>query len=167
MRQAVVRQAAIDNKYDKMSAEQKKTFDDSAASFVNQTYPDAIVLYVEYGSNVQFYERELMRFWHDFTLTKFHDHVYLSTSSGQRVAPTDWKPAPAGTLGFQLVFPRLVNNEPWVRESDKWVKLEFPNPKFDELRQDVGEAPNANFPTAIATIEFKVEKMKLKEALVY
>ncbi len=65
------------------------------------------------------------------------------------------------------MFPRLVNNEPWVRKNDKWVKLEFPNPKFEELRQDVGAAPNPNLPTGIATIEFKIEKMKVKEALVY
>jgi hypothetical protein len=167
MRQAVVRLAALDNKYDKMDAAQKRAFDESAQAFIDGSFSDTIVIAVEYGSNVQFYERELMRFWHDFKLAAFHNQVYLTTSSGQRVAPQEWKHAPGGSLAFQLVFPRLLNNEPWVRPHDKWIRLEFPHPKFDDLRQEASGTSTQLLPTTLATFEFKLERMKWKNDLVY
>lgn len=62
VRQAVVRSAQIQNKYEQMNPDQKKAFDASADRYLNAPM-DTIVGHVLYGCNVQIYEREMARVW--------------------------------------------------------------------------------------------------------
>ena len=53
VRQALVRQMQIAQKYDTLGPEQKQQFDQSAKSFLSADFSDAVIVYVTYKSNSQ------------------------------------------------------------------------------------------------------------------
>jgi hypothetical protein len=151
VRQAVIRQAMINNKYERFSEEQKKEFDASAEAYLNKEYPSTIVVHIVYGSNVQFFERELARIWKGFPSRTVPVGANLITSSGKRVGAMQMVNPPGGPQEFELIFPRIVNGENLLSQSDKTLMFELPA---------VGA-------TYRVYVEFKLEKMKFKGELVY
>ena len=97
----------------------------------------------------------MRRYWQGFPEGVLPQNVYLTTSSGTRLEPFAWKPAPGGATSFEFFFPREVNGEPAIRPTDTSLRLEFPNPAIRGL-QDTR-----------AFLEFKLDKMKYKGAVSY
>lgn len=156
VRQAFIRDLQFRNKYDKMSAEEKKNFDASAGPFLARTYDDVIVVHVLYGTNIQNDERELMRFWQ----TSYPEgtvplEAYLSTSTGKRVAPIKYVAARGASLEFELFFPRHLNGVPIVTPDVKSISVEFQHPNI---------GPEG---TARVFQEFKTEKMTVNGTVAY
>lgn len=154
IRQALVRLSQINQKYDRMGPEQKREFDRSAEQFLSRSFADAVVLYVSFSSNVQVYERDLIRHWQFQTLDMVKNYTYLIGYGGERVPPLGYtfiEPSRA----FQLIFPREYKGRPLIGPSDKTLRLEFQHPRIGDL----GEAR--------ILIEFKAEKMIFGGALVY
>jgi hypothetical protein len=149
IRQVLVRLSQINQKYDRMGLEQKREFDRSAEQFLSKSFVDAVVLYVSFSSNVQTYERDLIRHQN-----MVKNYTYLIGYGGERVPPlvyTFIEPSRA----FQLIFPHQHNGRPLVGPSDKTLRLEFQHPRIG----DFGEARILR--------EFKTEKMLFGGSLVY
>lgn len=155
VRQAVVRLAQIQNKYDKMSAEQKKAFDESAEAYLSGDTGNRIIVHVEFESNVQFFEQALVQYWHSYSSGLMPRDVWLTTSSGKRVEAYAWKVPPGGAAEFEFYFPREVNGEPVILPTDTKVYFEFPNPQLRDLED------------TLARFEFQIEKMKHKGELIF
>jgi hypothetical protein len=155
VRQAFIRDLQFRNKYDKMSAEEKKNFDASAGPFLARTYDDVIVVHVLYGTNIQNDERELMRFWQ----TRYPEgtvpmEAYL-TAGGTRVSPLKFIAAKGGGLEFELIFPRHLNGAPIITPDLKSISVEFQHPNI---------GPEG---TARVFQEFKTEKMTVNGTVAY
>jgi hypothetical protein len=154
IRQALVRISQIKQKYDRMGLEQKREFDRSAEQFLAKSFADAVVLYVSFSSNVQIYERDLIRHWQFQTQDMVKNYIHLIGYGGERVAPLGYTFIEA-SRAFQLIFPRQHNGRPLIGPADKSLRLEFQHPRIG----DFGEAR--------ILIEFKTEKMLFEGSLVY
>lgn len=156
VRQAFIRDLQISNKYDNMSAAEKKTFDASAEAYLSRKYGDVIVVHVLYGTNIQNNERELMRFWQtNYPEGTVPLEATLTTSAGDRVQPIKYIPAKGGGLEFELIFPRQVNGRPLITPDMKSFAVEFQHP-------NIGLAGAAR-----VYQEFKIEKLIVNGAVVY
>ena len=155
VRQAVVRLAQIQNRYDKMSVADRRDFDASTARFLGAQY-DTIIVHVDYETDVEFFDRDLAAYWQGRTPGEaINDSVYLTTSQGTRVTPKDFKVQHGAARAFEYTFPREVNGEPFVTASVESIRLEFPNPKIRELDDQR------------TTFEFRTSKMKYKGEVIY
>ncbi len=183
VRQAVIRRAMLERKYDKMTPEEKKVFDDSAWQYLARQYPDVIVITVEYGSNIEQVDRDLARHWQTVAPETIAAQTYLTVRNGVRIQPVKYEPDPGAGRAFQLVFKRtLGNGEPIIGPGDRLL-LELPTPTFDAT-SPTGSAgfadstrtsainPNSGpvsrgLKESRAVFEFKGEKMKYKGSLTY
>ena len=167
VRQAFVRLMQIERKYDKMSAEDRKAFDASAGSFLAGKYEDSIVINVSYGSNVDKYARELKRIWQGYSELAPPQDITLTTSKGTRVKPLRIVSAPGGAMEFNLIFPRLIDGEPFITSNLKSVGIEFPHPDIEKI--EAGKDTESEKLTATRRIytEFKVDKMVVNGQIIY
>lgn len=155
VRQAVVRLAQIQNKYEKMNAADRKNFDASIARYLGAQYSD-IIVHIDYETNVEFFDRDLAEHWQSRTPGEIiNNNVYLTTSSGTRVTPSNFKVDRGAGRAFEFVFPRETNGEPLVTANIESIRVEFPNPKIRELDDQR------------TTFEFKTSKMKYKGEVIY
>ncbi len=124
IRQALVRQTQIERKYDKMSADEKKTFDENTDRFLGSEFPDNVVVRVVFSSNIPDTMRTLMQFWQQQTVESVKDSVFLVTANKQRIAPIGFSVARGGNE-FQFIFPRKLNGEPLITSADKILGFEM------------------------------------------
>ena len=148
IRQAIVRQMALNQKYDSLSSEQKQQFDESAEAFLSADVSNVVVVYITYETNNIEYDRQLARHWQSQTVDLLKNYVYLSSNKGDKVQLANYSVDQGGGRSFQFIFPREVNGYPIVDPmKDKSLKLEFTYPVIDAIG-------NGN-----AFMEFKLEKM--------
>jgi hypothetical protein len=173
VREAYVRLQQIGNKYDKMSDAQKKSFDAQADSILGKTYDDVILVHVEYGSNVTPFERQMATYWKSIRPDSVPEDFYLINERGDRVAPVKFLSPPGGVYAFELIFPRLKDNEPFVRDADKNLSLQFLNPAVG-IQSAVDPGANSQNDAAVGTFgrervlaQYKVDKMMLNGKLLY
>jgi len=168
VREATVRLQQIQQKYDKMTDAQKKEFDAKAEAFISRTYDDVIVVHVEYGSNVQTFERQMATYWKSIPPESLPIDVYLINERGDRVVPTRYVSAQNANYAFDLVFPRMKSNEPIIRDGDKSVSIQFTHPAVG-TQSTAGGDPLTNLsPTLTAfgeervLVQYKLDKMAIK-----
>lgn len=172
VREAFVRMSQIQNKYDKMDAAQKKAFDAQAESILGKTYDDVILVHVEYGSNIQTFEREMAAYWKSIRPDAVPTDFYLINERGDRIEPVRFMSPAAGVYAFELIFPRMKNNEPFVRDGDKNLSLQFVNPAVG-VQSSSGGASSPNDPS-VGTFgrervlaQYKIDKMTANGKLTY
>ena len=149
IRQAMVRQQQLAQKYDQMPEDKKKAFDQEAGKFLAASFADAVVVYVSFTTNVQFDDRDVARHWQTQTTDTLKNFTYLIGPKGEKVQLQRYTVADAGRA-FQLVFPRQPEGRPLVGPQDKTIKLEFVHPRT--TRQ--GESR--------VLIEFRLDKMVMQ-----
>lgn len=147
VRQAIVRLQQLEGKYDKLSAEQKKAFDDRAAQFLEMDSSEQVVIQVNYAGS-QAFMLSVVRYWRQKTEGDLMQSFTL-IAEGKRVSPARVIQSTGGGNELQLIFPRRVNGEPLLTESNKELRLEIID-------------PNETF-----TIPFKAKNMKMGSELVY
>ena len=130
IRQAVVRQAQLDNKYDQMTPEKKAEFDKNAAAFLHAEFPDHVLINVTYESNVPLRDRELAIYWQKQAQSDYQSKFALIGSGGRIVNPLKFEAAQGGGREFQVIFPRHVGGEPLIGPEDKELTLEFIAPEI-------------------------------------
>lgn len=155
IRQALVRQQQLAVKYDGMEPAERQAFDRQAREFLGVTFPDRIVVYVEYGSNVPAFQTDLARYWLSVPADQAKNIFFLITPRGERLQPMDFIKAGGGGGAFQLAFPRQVNGRPLLDAGDKELKFEFPHPNIGDL----GESR--------VFLIFPVAKMVVNNAVAY
>ena len=172
IRQAVVRLQQI-QVYGKMSDEQKKDFDAKAAALFSNSYDDVILVHVEYGSSFQPYERDMANYWQSIRENSAPVDFYLINERGDRVSPVRFDTPRNGADAFDLVFPRLKNNEPVVHEGDKSLNIQFVNPAVGPPPATLGNSANSatssseQFGRERVLIQFKLDKMMINGKLNY
>lgn len=147
VRQAIVRLQQLAGKYDKLSAEQKKVFDDRVAQFLEMDSSEQVVIQVAYAGS-QAFMLSVVRYWRQKTEGDLMQSFTL-IAEGKRVSPVKVVQSTGGGNELQLIFPRKINGEPLLTENSKEMRLEIID-------------PNETF-----TIPFKVKNMKLGSELVY
>lgn len=155
IRQAIVRLGRIRAKYDDLTPEQKKAFDQNAEAFLAKKFPDTLVLYVSYASNVQVDDRELAQHWQSQTTDTLKNFVFLIRSGGEKVPLSAYVATKGAGREFQFVFPRTLEGRPVVQPHDKSLQLEFFHPKIRDQQE------------SRVLISFKVEKMLIDGEAVY
>ena len=106
IREAIARQAALDEKYDQMDAAAKAQFDQKWGQFLAQTFPDKIIANVRYSANSADVDRQLANYWQNQTLATMQADTYMNGPSGERVAPIAFWTGKGASRDFQLAFPR-------------------------------------------------------------
>ena len=155
IRRAIVRLGQINAKYDELTPEQKQAFDQNAETFLAKRFPDTLILYVSYASNVPIDERELARHWQSQTTDTLKNFVFLILPGGEKIPLSGFVVAQGGSREFQFVFPRTYEGRPLVRAQDKTLQLEFPHPRIRDQRE------------SRVLIAFKAEKMLIDGEVVY
>jgi hypothetical protein len=166
VREAVVRQQQILMKYDKMTDAEKKDFDAKAEALLNRNYDDVILIHVEYGSNLQSFERELATYWKNIPADAPPIDLYLITEKGDRVTPTKFISPPNASYTFDLAFPRTKNNEPVIHQGDKLLSLQFTHPAIGNQTQRNTTNPTDPsmdvFGEERVLLQFRLDKMMVQ-----
>lgn len=147
VREAVVRAAQIDQKYDSMNDAQKKAFDAKMEDVLKTTPPDQIVLHVLYKSNRQGTGDLLNEAWHTLATGNVPKDFFLITDKGAHVLPSSFTFAEGVDNEFDVTFPRFLNGEPIFAAGGKSIKLQFDSP------------PMGDFGKKRVVVEFKTDKM--------
>jgi hypothetical protein len=128
VRQAMVRRAQLGNNYDKMDAEHKKAFDAQVQGLLDATYSDVIDVRVVYGSAQTPLERQLANYWKAIPPDSLPVDVFLINEHNERISPAKFISPKSGDNSFEMYFPRMQNNEPVIRPTDKSFNIQFPHP---------------------------------------
>ncbi|HEX9761277.1 MAG TPA: hypothetical protein VGA40_10170 [Candidatus Acidoferrales bacterium] len=156
VRLAVVRQLQIESKYDKMTDEQKRNFDQRAQQYLGIEFNDRIVVQVQLSSNVQIYQRQLITMWQGINEGAVPANMYIITGSGQRLPPLHFIAPTHGNPVMEVVFPRRTREGDLIDGDDKEFALEMP-----------GIALSGDTSEPIVRFTFKPSKMKYKGEFVY
>lgn len=155
VRQAIVRQMQIAQKYDSLSSDQRQQFDKKAEAFISADFADMVVVYVTYSTNSRTNEMELARYWQSQTADLLKNYVNLSNSKGDKVYLTRFNATQGAEHNFQFIFPRQVNGAPLIGLKDRSLRSEFTYPVINQLGDGRGY------------IEFKPEKMVFQGNFAY
>jgi hypothetical protein len=165
VREAAVRLQQIQG-YANMTNDQKKEFDTRAADYIGRSYDDVILVHVDYGSNVQTFERDMANYWKTIREDSVPVDFYLINDRGDRVSPARFVSPKNGSYAFDLTFPRLKNNEPVVHDGDKSLSIQFVNPAVGKQPATGGNPATTQQDTSSDTfgrervlIQFKLDKM--------
>jgi hypothetical protein len=175
VREAVVRQMLIANRYDDLEPPQQEAMRKQTESFLNRKYDDVIVVHVIYGSNVQEYNRALANFWQThYAEGTVPQEAFLNGPRGQKVAPIRLIAPKGGAQEFELIFPRVVDGKPLLDAADKKISVEFSSPALNRDAASRNNNATGSSTTTAAGVdsdrvftEFKVDKMILKGQLMY
>ena len=155
VREAVARELEIVNKYDKMDPAKKKMIDASVSRYRSRNYDDSIVVHLEYGSNVEIYQRDLMQAWQALPSGAVPINTYLIVDNGQKVIPQRMEVAQGAEGAVEFIFPRLVNGKPLISQLSKSFALQFMSPAIGP------------FVAQRAYIEYHPQKMSFDGQLSY
>jgi len=155
VREAVIRQAQIDAKYDKLSDAEKKAFDDKMDQQLNTMKPDTIAVHVVFETGKPELEKVIEDYWHSLPDNTVPMNFYLITEKGAKVPPVNFSFAKGTDDEFDVVFPRNVGSDPVIAANAKSMKIQFDNPAYGD------------FPTKAVTVEYKFDKMSFNGKLTY
>jgi hypothetical protein len=162
VREAIVRELQIEKKYGELNADQKKSFDSQVSQILNRDYSESIVFHFVFETSTSTFSRQLAEYWQNIPPDAAPSDVYLINEKGDHIRPVRVSAPRSAGYEFEMVFPRMVNNEPVVREGDRLLRLQFPEPAIGFVSTNV-----SIFPTETAIFEFRVDKMVWNGKLSY
>jgi hypothetical protein len=149
VRQAIVRQLQLDQKYDKMSDAQRSTFDTQAGQILNHSYDDVILVHIDFSKSKA--EPGLAGDFHgDVQNGEKRLDALLVTEDGSQLKPARFDPKK--DFSFDLVFPRMNNGSPAIKEAQKYFSIQFQSP------QHTGRN-GSNIVSERVTFKFDLSKM--------
>jgi len=155
LRQAMVRQGQINRKYDSLSDDEKRAFDESMDSFLLGPPPEFVVFHITYETNNLDYIRDLNRHWETQNNDMLKNSVFLSAGKGEKVPVAQFIPGTGASQEFQFFFPREINGREIIGDRDKTLNLEFAYPVVGRIGDGRG------------FIEFRTDKMKVNNEVIY
>ncbi|HET7841883.1 MAG TPA: hypothetical protein VFM21_09770 [Terriglobia bacterium] len=106
IRQAVVRAAALEQKYEQMDAASRTQFDKKWKQFLAQPFEDKIIVHVKYSSTTTDVDRQLATYWQAQTLDSVKSETFLNGPEGERLSPIAFWVGKGAAREFQFAFPR-------------------------------------------------------------
>ena len=155
VREAVARELEIVNKYDKMDAAKQKTIDASVSSYLSRNYDNSIVVHLEYGSNVDIYQRDLLHAWQALPPGTVPINTYLIVGHGQEIVPQRMEVASGAQAAVEFLFPRIVGGKPLILQTDKSFAFQFVTPAIGP------------FVSQRAYVEYHLQKMNFDGQLAF
>jgi hypothetical protein len=174
VREALVRTAQFEQKYDAMNRASRQAFDASWSQFLTASFPSKVIVQVKYSSNVTDIDRKLANYWQTQTLETMLTDSFLTGPDGKRVSPIAFWVGKGATREFQLAFPR-----PEPAAGNDSVAVEF---KAPEMLEDPGfhtltdaalqkDAENRGRTTPSSStrvyLKFSLKDMEYKGAVTY
>jgi hypothetical protein len=153
IREAIVRQLQIDQKYDKLNETQRVSFDSQASQILSRNYEDSILVHVDFSkadaADIHAYVQK----------TSVSLEPFLASDDGSQIKPdhVDWSQR---TDAFDLVFPRAANGSQVIKEGQKHLTVQFQIPPLG----GVGGKP---VPGRRIRVEFEIAKMVFNGKLSY
>jgi len=92
-------------------------------SFAEATTADFIVVAVVAEARDKSMGRDAAQAFETATLASLKDSTYLERRDGQRVLLADFKAPVADGLGAKFVFPRTLNNQPFLAPESGQLKF--------------------------------------------
>ncbi len=125
IREAYARVQQIQNGYDKMSPEQKRSFDLALLPQLEMNTSRWIVLSVSFRSNDPNEESNVRRFFQSQTAQTLKNKVYLSTPVFPQVELSAYFPPREESVGAKFVFSREIDGVPVVSKDCDFVTFEL------------------------------------------
>ena len=154
IKQGIIRLSQINSKYDQMTEDQRKTFDQNAEKFLAGRDPETVVIHITYSASAQLDDRNLSHYWHTQTTQSLKNFTYLIGGGDSKIPLLLFRPGANEAHEFQFVFPREYNGRPVVGPGDKLLGLEFNHPDIRGAAERI-------------LIQFKVEKMISQGNVIY
>ncbi|MGD0567624.1 MAG: hypothetical protein ABSA78_04405 [Candidatus Sulfotelmatobacter sp.] len=126
IREAQVRSAELNGKYDAMSADKKSAIDANAAKFLAVTFPDRVIVSVTFHTNVQDYESQLRSYWERQSVPTLSMTTFLDAGK-ERLSLLNYS---FKDDTFQFTFPRPKQVNP-----NEKIGVEFVHPKIQLIGQ--------------------------------
>ena len=124
VRQGYVRMFQIMNKYDEMSKEDQKAFDQKFAPALRD-FKDEVIINMDFASNDPNARMEVDRRLKQIKAEQLKQSVFLITDQFGRIElKAYYPPSPDGT-GAKFVFPRKIDGKEIMSPNDKEVKFEL------------------------------------------
>jgi hypothetical protein len=112
IKQAIIRLSQINARYDRMTEDQRKAFDQNAEKFLTGRNPDTVVIHVTYSASAQLDDRDLTRYWHTQTTESLKNFTYLTGGGGSKVPLLAFRPERAKPTNFNLSFRASTTDGP-------------------------------------------------------
>jgi hypothetical protein len=125
IREAYARIQQINHGYDKMTAEERRRFEQAQASNLDMDVSRWIVVSVGYRSNDPNEESGLRRFFQGETVKTLKNKIYLSTPAFPQLELTQYFPPREESVGAKFVFPREVDGIPVLTKDCENITLEM------------------------------------------
>jgi hypothetical protein len=147
MREAIAREDQFSENYKKMPADERKASDAVAATFLNQSPPDVILVRVDLTKGVDIVAADRIL------------SVSLVADDGTQVSATGDQLARTGKF-LNVTFPRVINGLPTIKLGQKSFSIEFQSPQvlFDDPGVPV-QSQVVKTPAQTVKVKFDLGKM--------
>ncbi len=125
IREAYARLQQIQHGYDKMSPEERASFEAVQLPNLDMDVSKWIVLSVSFRSNDPNEESSVRRFFQSETVKTLKTKAFLSTASCSQVELSAYFPQQEESVGAKFIFPREVNGVPVLTSECPNVTLEL------------------------------------------
>jgi|CZKC01.1.fsa_nt_gi hypothetical protein len=119
IREAIVREQQLSQKYDKMNGDQRKAFDSWAGQILNQGSQDPIIVRVDLSKGA-----DLDAFVQPGEIL----HASLVTDDGAQISATSVH-LDQSTKTFDASFPRVIDGVPAIKDGQKYFSIQFQSPQ--------------------------------------
>ena len=119
IRQAFARLIALQQRSEVEPASLRAKLDE----FVNRSFPEHIVLAIDYNSNDGRLHGEVMQILNSLVTSRLKNNTYLVKDNGEKVWLAEYQPPQPDGLGASFVFPRRLGENPFLSPGDKSVRF--------------------------------------------
>jgi len=129
IREAIVRRLQFDQKYDKMTDAQRSSFDAQSGRMLSRSYDDIILVHVDFSKSIAAQIlavslKQIQKGAADLDSS-------LVTDDGNQVKSIRFDMNEKASYEFDLVFPRLKDGTPTIKEGQKRFSVQFQSPPVD------------------------------------
>jgi hypothetical protein len=155
IREAIIRQRQIEQKYDKMSNSEKNAFDAKMEQQMDGIKSDLISVRVVFEASKADLGNAVTASWQSVPPRTVPIGVYLLTENGGRLTPLTFSFVKGEETEFDVTFPRNACGGPVIAPEAKSMKVQFVNPAIGD------------FPEKTVTVEYKLDKMMWNGKVTY
>lgn len=119
IRQALARLIALQQKSEVESAALRAKLEE----FVNRSFPEHIVLAIDYNSNDGRLQGEVMQLLNSLVTAQLKNTTYLVKDNGEKVWLVEYQPPQPNGFGAYFIFPRRLGQVPFLGPDDKSVRF--------------------------------------------